>query len=207
MDRDEAQERVREVQRIMERTTLYTLLPGTPAVVGGLLALAGCAGSWFLLRSLDFKDMLGLSQGAQIGFCAMWVLIGIVAVTQEILWTRRAAKRQGISPTARPARFATLSLSPSLIVAVVLSIQFLLAHEPRYIVPVWIMCYGTGLYAAGLFSVRLPRVLGLAFIVTGAVGLLWFAEYGVVLAALSFGVLHLAFGAAILLKTRREPAV
>jgi hypothetical protein len=191
----------------MERTTLHTLLPGTPAVVGGLLALTGCAVSWFLIRSLDFKDLLNLSPNGQIGFCAMWVLIGIVAVAQEILWTRHAAKKQGVSPMARPARFAALSLSPSLIVAVVLSLKFLLEHEPRYIVPAWIMCYGTGLYAAGLFSVRLPRLLGLAFIVTGAVGLLWFAEYGVVLAALSFGFLHLAFGTAILLKTRREPAV
>ena len=31
------------------------------------------------------------------------------------------------------------------------------------IAPVWMMCYGTGVYAAGLFSVRLPRLLGLAF--------------------------------------------
>jgi len=204
MNRDEAQERVREVQRIMERTTLYTLLPGTPAVVGGLLALAGCVVTLLMIRSLDFQDMLGLSENGQVAFCGMWVLVGIVAVTQEILWARRAAKKQGISPTARPARFATLSLSPSLIVAVVLSLKFLHQQQPRYIVPAWIMCYGTGLYAAGLFSVRLPRVLGLAFIVTGAVGLLWFAEYGVVLAALSFGVLHLAFGAAILARTRRE---
>ena len=29
----------------------------------------------------------------------------------------------------------------------------------RYIAPIWMMCYGTGVYAAGLFSVRLPRLL------------------------------------------------
>ena len=41
MDVDEARARMQEIQRIMERATLFTLLPGTPAVIGGLLVLAG----------------------------------------------------------------------------------------------------------------------------------------------------------------------
>ena len=203
MNRDEAQERVREVQRVMERTTLYTLLPGTPSIVGGLLALAGCAVSLVMLRSLDFQDALVLSTGVQVGFLLMWTLIGAAAVTYEIVWTRRASVKQGISPMTRPARFAALSLSPSLIVAAVLTVQFLMDGWMQYIAPVWMMCYGTGLYAAGLFSVRLPRLLGLAFIVMGAAGLLWFAEYGIVLTAASFGLLHLVFGAVILVRSRR----
>ena len=72
---------------------------------------------------------------------------------------------------ARPARFAAFSLSPSVIVAMVLTLKLLLDGHIRYIAPIWMMCYGTGVYAAGLFSLRLPRLLGLAFITTGAVGL------------------------------------
>ena len=41
MEVDEARERMREIQRIMETATLFTLLPGTAAIVGGLLVLAG----------------------------------------------------------------------------------------------------------------------------------------------------------------------
>ena len=203
MNRDEAQERVREVQRIMERTTLHTLLPGTPSIVGGVLALAGCAVSLAMLRTLDFQDTLGLSTGGQVGFLLMWTLIGAAAVTYEILWTRWASVKQGISPMTRPARFATLSLSPSLIVAAVLTLKLLTDGGMQYIAPVWMMCYGTGLYAAGLFSVRLPRLLGLAFIVMGAVGLLWFPQYGIVLAATSFGFLHLVFGSIVLRRSQR----
>ena len=43
MNVDEAQDRMREIQRIMERATLFTLLPGVPAVIGGLMVLGGCA--------------------------------------------------------------------------------------------------------------------------------------------------------------------
>jgi len=201
MNRDEAEKRVREVHRIMERTTLYTLLPGVPAIVGGVLALAGCVVSVVMMHSLDFGEALGLSMGGQVGLCVMWAAIGIVAVAQEVWWTARAARRLGVSPTARPARFAAFSLSPSVIVAVVLTWQLASDGYLGYVVPVWMMCYGTGVYAAGLFSVRLPRVLGLAFIIAGAAGLLFFADYGVLLAGLSFGVLHIVFGLVIHLRS------
>ena len=88
-------------------------------------------------------------------------------------------------------------------VAVVLTAKFLVDCQMQYITPVWMMCYGTGVYAAGLFSVRLPRLLGLAFIGLGAVGLLHFQEYGVVLGAASFGLLHVAFGLVVLARSRR----
>ncbi len=45
MDFDEAKARMREIQRIMETATLYTLLPGTAAIVGGVLVLLGCGAS------------------------------------------------------------------------------------------------------------------------------------------------------------------
>lgn len=206
MDRSEAEARVREVQRIMERTTLYTLLPGLPAIVGGCLALAGCVVSLVALGSFDFQKVTELPQSAQTGLLVLWAIIGALAVAMEVFWTRHAAKKLGISPTARPARFAALSLSPSVIVAIVLTARLLIDGHIGYIVPVWMMCYGTGLYAAGLFSVRMPRMLGLAFIVAGAAGLLFLAQFGVLLAAVAFGLFHVAFGFAVMKRTQSASA-
>jgi len=72
-----AQTRIREVQRIMERTTLYTLLPGTAAIVGGIAALVGCAISFLMMRSFDFADMLNMPMQTQYIFCLMWLLVGL----------------------------------------------------------------------------------------------------------------------------------
>ncbi|MFH1922034.1 MAG: hypothetical protein ABIP48_19385 [Planctomycetota bacterium] len=66
MDRDEARARMEEIQRIMERATLWTLLPGTAAVVGGVLVLAGCAASYAMFRSVDFAGMLHVVFGLYI---------------------------------------------------------------------------------------------------------------------------------------------
>jgi len=65
---------------------------------------------------------------------------------------------------------------------------------------VWMMCYGTGVYCAGLFSVRAPRVLGAAFVLTGAIALLGLPDFDILLTALSFGVYHIVFGLVIVRK-------
>jgi hypothetical protein len=212
MDVDEAQARMQEIQRIMERATLFTLLPGTPAVAGGLLVLAGCAASYAMFRSLDFADFLELSLGAQVVFCVMWFAIGVIGVLVEVIVTTRAAARQQLVPTGRPMRIAAFSLTPSVVVAMVLTYKFLIPIQPRpeevrYIVPVWMMLYGTGVYTAGLFSIRPPRVLGLVFLGLGVVALLCFPAYGVVSAAVSFGLLHIVFGLYILHKQRQTVAL
>ena len=229
MDRDEAQARMAEIQRIMERATLYTLLPGAASVIGGILILMGCAASVLMFHSLptvastlpgryvDFATMRFLPLKWQLIFCGMWFGIGVVGIAQEVLLTARAARRQGISPTARPLRFALFSLTPSVVVAMVLTLKFLApdlcrlemmpdAKDVQYIVPVWMMLYGTGVYTAGLFSLRPPRVLGLLFIGAGAVALLFFQRYGVVTAALSFGMFHVLFGVYVLGKQRQGVA-
>lgn len=211
MDRDEARARMEEIQRIMERATLWTLLPGTAAVVGGLLVLVGCAASYWMFRSLDFAAIINMSLSAQVAFCVMWFAIGVAGVIVEVVLTARAAKRQGLSPKVRSARVAAFSLTPSVVVAAVLTLKFLMPAEPRpeeiqYIVPVWMMLYGTGVYTAGLFSIRPPRILGLTFIAMGVVALLGFQQYGVVSAALSFGLLHIVFGIYILRKQRQDRA-
>lgn len=207
MERDEALERMNEIQRIMERTTLYTLLPGAPAIIGGVLALIGCGVSYAMIRSVDFGALLTLPIREQIAFCIMWTAIGVVAVAQEVVLISLAAKRQGISPVARPGRFAALSLTPSVFIALVFTLEILTdpqvnATQVRYIVPLWMMCYGTGVYAAGLFSVRLPRFLGIIFILSGAIGLLALPQYGLLLAAMSFGLFHIVFGAVVIAKSR-----
>jgi hypothetical protein len=209
MEVDEAQARMREIQRIMEAATLYTLLPGTAAVVGGLLVFLGCGASYWLLNSLNFADIVRLSRPGWISLCLMWAAIAVVSVAVNVYFTWRLAVRQQIAINPRPAQVATFALTPCVVVAAVLSLQFFVdwqSQEIRYIAPVWMLLYGTGVYTAGLFSLRAPRVLGLAFLLLGIVALFAFPDYGVLAIAASFGLLHVLFGAYILIKQRQVAA-
>ncbi|MHC4624547.1 MAG: hypothetical protein ACYS4W_11670 [Planctomycetota bacterium] len=215
MDHDEAQVRMQEIQRVMERTTLWTILPGTSAIIGGLMVLGGCLVSFLMFRSIDnasftpidFASLLELSLNGQIAFCVMWFVIGVGGVVVEIHFAQLQAKRQGISPKGRSARLAFFSLTPSVVIAMVLTVKFLAptalrTQEIQYIAPLWMMLYGTGVYTAGLFSVRAPRILGLVFIAAGLASINLFQQYGVITAALSFGLFHIVFGEYVIRKRR-----
>jgi len=215
MDHDEAQIRMQEIQRIMERATLWTILPGASAIIGGLMVLCGCLISYVMFRSIenpsftpiDFASLLDLSLNGQIAFCVMWFLIGLAGVVAEIHLVQLQAKRQGISPKGRSARLVLFSLTPSVVVAMVLTVKFLAPTEPQtqeiqYIAPVWMMLYGTGVYTAGLFSIRAPRILGMVFIAAGIASIGFFQQYAVITAALSFGLFHIIFGLYVISKRR-----
>lgn len=203
MERNDAQRRMTEIQRIMEQTTLYTLLPGVQAIIGGALVLIGCVASWLMLGSLDFGDFGSLSNGAKIGFCVMWALVASAAIVQEVVLTTRAADQAGVDAMARPGRLTALSMAPCVLVALALSMQFMRDGHFRYIASIWIMCYGASVYSAGLFSVQGPRLLGLTFILIGAIGMILFPHLGVLAVALSFGLGHVVFGLWVTQKTRR----
>ncbi len=219
MNQDEAQARMQEIQRIMERATLWTILPGTSAIIGGLMVLGGCLVSFLMFRSIedpsfsliDFAGLLELSLYGQIAFCVMWFLIGVGGILAEIYFAQMQARREGISPTGRSARLAFFSLTPSVVIAMVLTLKFLSPTELRtqevqYIAPVWMMLYGTGVYTAGLFSVRAPRTLGMVFIAAGVASIIFFQAYGVITAALSFGIFHIVFGLYVIRKRRAGPS-
>ncbi len=215
MELDEARARIQEIQGIMERATRYTLLPGSAAVGAGLLVLVGCGVSYALFRAagagaagaLDFASLMGLPLGRQLAFGAMWLAILAGGIALEAVLAGRAARRQGAPALPRPARLAVYSLTPSVAVALVLTAKLLGAEDwrpqdVRLIVPIWMMLYGTGVYTAGLFSLRPARVLGIAFIALGALALLAFPPYGVVTGALSFGLLHVLFGLVVIRRSR-----
>jgi hypothetical protein len=206
MEIDEAQSRMREIQRIMETATLFTLLPGLAAIVGGVLTLLGCGVSYWLLNSYDFVGVAYLPPPVRKSFCLMWLVVVLASMAVNALLTIRAARRRQIALNPRPAQAAMLSLSPCIVVAAVLTFQFFTSGQPaelRYIAPVWMLLYGIGVYSAGLFSVRAPRVLGLAFLLAGILALLAFPIYGVIAVGASFGLLHIAFGSYVLYQQRQ----
>jgi len=209
MDKREAQARMDEIQRIMERSTLYTALPGMEAILGGSLALAGSLASMKVLGSASFGEVYKLGERAQWAFWAMWAGIAAVSVVVSVFLAMRELRRQGLPALPRPGRLVAFALTPSVLVACVVTIRILWNHPHaiEYLAPLWMMCYGTGVYGAGLFSLRMPRMLGMAFMVTGAAGLLFLPGWGVLLTGLSFGGYHIVFGMLVLRKrTRMERA-
>ncbi len=138
----------------------------------------------------------------------MWFAIGVIGVLLEVILTTRAAARQQLVPADRPMRVAAFSLTPSVVVAMVLTVKFLIpvaaeggrnpVHRARLDDALRHGSLHGGPVLDSAAARPRPDVIAL-----GIVALLCFPQYGVVSAALSFGLLHIVFGLYILRKQRQ----
>ena len=194
MDQREASEHLAVIRRIMETAAQYTVLPGWSAIVGGILALAGCAVSYVLVDGLDLAAADKLAPARRAGLVAVWVAVAVAAVVVDVILTFRAAARRGLKPWSRLARMAAYAVGPSVVIGCALTVY--LVGEGRFgpLPGIWMMLYGAGVWTAGVLSIRAPRLLGAAFLVTGVVTLFALSGVALALVAVSFGGYHVAFG-------------
>jgi hypothetical protein len=194
MDANEAAGHLAIIRRIMESAAQYTVLPGRAAIVGGVLALAGCAVTFWLLGSTDFQQVAQLEATQRSALAGIWALIAIVAIGQDVLWTVVRARKRGINPWSRLAQMAAYAMAPGVIAGIVLTVA-LASHNKWQMLPgIWMMLYGSAIWMAGVLSARAPKALGFIFFVAGVLALFWLTSISLILVALTFGLAHIVFG-------------
>jgi len=180
---DHALESVRVIRDAMERAGSFTAVPGVGMIAIGLTALVAAA--------------LAPATETGPGWLIVWVAEGVVAAAISAVTITRKARRLGLPLSSGPARKFALAFLPSLAAGAILTFS-LTAHGLGSLLPgTWLLLYGTAVTAAGSLSVRIVPLMGVIFMVAGAVALLFAPAYGNALMAAGFGGLHIVFGAVI----------
>jgi hypothetical protein len=180
---DHAMDNLRFIRETMERAGSFTAVPGWGGVAMGVTALLAAV---LAARQSDFNTWL-----------ALWLGEAVVALVIGAAAAGRKAKAASTVLLSGPGRKFAMGLAPSILVGGVLT--FALYHSGLYdmIPAVWLLLYGTGVLAGGAFSVRIVPVMGLCFVLLGAVAVVSPAAWGNWFLAAGFGGLHLFFGAVI----------
>ncbi len=194
----EAAEHLAAIRRIMESATKITALPGKAALTGGALALGGCAGSYALMRSLDFAALAGLPASKRAAVIALWGGVGILAVLCDVVLSVRLARRNGRSPWSRLEQLALYAMGPCLGVALALTLALGARGDWGLAPGIWMMLYGAAVWMTGILSVRAPGILGAVFVAFGIATVFWVAPIALIMVALTFGAGHIAYGVYLL---------
>jgi len=123
-----------------------------------------------------------------------WLTEAIIALLISGWSMDRKARATGTPLLSGPGRKVAFSLSPPMVVGALLTVVLFRAGMISAIPGMWLLLYGTGVVTGGMFSVRVVPVMGICFMVLGALGLFTPAAWGNWLLAAGFGGLHIIFG-------------
>jgi hypothetical protein len=139
----------------------------------------------------------GLIAAAQPGgreWLATWLTAAVAGATigagATILKTRRAGKAV-LNPAIR--KFM-LAFAPAIAAGAILTIAITNTHNLALLPPVWLVCYGAGVMAGGVFSVRAVPVMGASFLALGIAAIASPDWLGNAYLIAGFGGLNLLFG-------------
>ena len=177
---DRAMDNLRYIRETMERAGSFTAVPGWGGVVIGLTAVGA---AWVAAR-----------QPGLHGWLATWLGEALLAIAIGAWAVSRKARRVNLPLLSEPGRKFALSFAPAFCAGVLLTAVLYRAGPAGLIPGTWMMLYGTGVVAAGAFSVNVVPVMGLCFMATGAMALFAPASWANYLLAFGFGGLHVLFG-------------
>ena len=176
---DRALDNLRYIRATMERAGSFTAVPGWGQVVVGVTALGAA--------------VVAAQQQSTLNWLVVWLAEAMVALTVGGWTMVRKARAVNDSLLSGPGRRFGLSFLPPLVVGGLLTVALYLGGARALIPAVWLLLYGTGVITGGAFSVPIVPVMGLGFLLLGAVAL-FVPGLGNWLLAAGFGGLHIVFG-------------
>jgi hypothetical protein len=177
---DRAMDNLRFIRETMERASSFTAVPGWGGVVMGVTAL--------------IASVVAALQPTRNLWLATWVTEALLALVIGGWAMNRKARRAETPVLSGPGRKFALSYAPPVLAGVLLSLVLLRGGMMSSLPGAWLLLYGTGVVTGGAFSVKIVPVMGLCFMLLGAVALFAPAAWGNYLLAAGFGGLHIIFG-------------
>jgi hypothetical protein len=175
-----AMDNLRYIRETMERASAFTAVPGWGQVAIGITAIGAA--------------YLAAIQATPRAWLGVWLAEAIISLLIAGWLMDRKARALGVPLLSGPGRKVAFSLSPPMIVGALLTVALFRGGLVEIIPAAWLLLYGTGVVTGGMFSVGIVPVMGVCFMLLGAVGLFLPAGYGDWLMVAGFGGLHMIFG-------------
>jgi hypothetical protein len=168
------------IRETMERASSFTAVPGWGGVAMGVSALAAAA--------------ISRLAGSPEEWLGIWLAEAFLAAAIGAWAMAAKARRLAIPLFAGPARRFLLTLSPPLAAGGLATLALSRAGAASILPGIWLLLYGTAIVTGGAFAVRIVPLMGVGFMLLGAVALFCPPSWGTAFLAAGFGGLHIVFG-------------
>jgi hypothetical protein len=186
----EAEENLRVIRELMERSTKYSTFSGLSGILAGAYSIVGC------LVTYMFNQRPAYADSFRVPFLITWSAVIALAIGTDYLLMKRRAARVGKRIVSRLGKQMVYAAGPGLGAGALLTLWLVQHSMLSDVYSIWMLCYGIAVCAVGQFSQREVKFLGVAFLLAGALTLL-VPPLGLPMMALAFGGFHIVYALVI----------
>ncbi len=186
---------IAEIRSMMERSSKFLSLSGWAGVLAGIYALLGAYIAYSLFHFNP--DQTAYSNTELPADLSKVILLAIIilalTVGSAILLSSKKANKRGESLWNPTSKHLLTSMAVPLITGGLLILILISQGLIGLIAPFTLIFYGLALYNAGRYTYGDLKILGLIEIGLGVFSS-YYVEYGLILWALGFGIMHIIYG-------------
>ncbi|MEJ0105823.1 MAG: hypothetical protein WDO19_26175 [Bacteroidota bacterium] len=201
---------VKDIKRLMERSSRFISLSGLSGVSAGFFALAGAGIARFWLLKDYYSHYNSRGFFADIDFRELKTeLLGLAAAVfaaaflSAFYFTWRKSANQGVSLWNYTSRRLFWNMVIPLAAGALFILGMLKYDDWRFVAPASLIFYGLALVNASKYTLTDIRYLGYCEIALGALNMLWIGN-GLYFWAVGFGILHIIYGIIMWWKYERK---
>jgi hypothetical protein len=191
---------VKDIRRMMERSSRFISLSGLSGVSAGVFALIAV----WIARYVIFKNYY--NHYNKVGYWEEEEFIRLIiqvtglaaavfaaAFLSAFYFTWRKSKKQGVSLWNHTSKRLFWNMIIPLAAGGLFIAGMLRNHEWTYVAPASLVFYGLALVNASKYTLTDIRYLGYCEVIVGLVSMQW-PGYGLYFWAIGFGILHIIYG-------------
>lgn len=190
---------LKDIRRIMERSSKFISLSGLSGVAAGICALIGAFLAYKLLNNYyGTYNSRGFFSGddfsrLKIKFVLLAAAVFSVAFISSYYLTWRKAKKQGLPIWDHTSKRLAWNMILPLMSGGLFIVGMLRYDAWFFVSPACLIFYGLALVNASKYTLNDIRYLGYCEIILGLINM-YFPGYGLWFWAFGFGVLHIIYG-------------
>ncbi|WP_109696396.1 hypothetical protein [Chitinophaga deserti] len=208
---------LKDIKRIMERSTRFMSLSGLGGIGAGLSALIG---AWFAWRTLvayrassvldggvydpAASDQTYTEEGILLKLILIAAAVLLCALTTGCYFTWRKARQQGLPIWDPTARKVIIHLGIPLVAGGLFILGMIYNGIYYLIAPTCLVFYGLALINASKFTMPELRYVGFIETLLGILATFWLG-FGLLFWAIGFGLVHILYGIIMWWKYERAP--
>jgi hypothetical protein len=200
---------IKDIRRIMERSSRFISLSGLSGIAAGTCALIGAwLGRKVLTGYYGSYNSRGIFSGddfsgLKIKLAGLAVLVFLAAFVSSFYFTWQRTKEQGLPMWDHSSKRLFWNMLIPLAAGAAFILAMLRYDEWRFVAPSSLIFYGLALVNASKYTFSDIRYLGYCEIILGLISMM-FIGYGLYFWAAGFGILHIIYGAIMWFKYERK---